>query len=415
MRRPIILASLAGVVLLAAAALGWWFLQRPPHAAPAASLAQAHYVGTAGLRAVPSRAARRMARLAAPARDAARNAGERAGRLQRCALHLCGRDLDLLPARREVFRAHRREGRQARRLRGEVHLRCRAAAAVPGRVSGRAHPGPVDRLGRTPEVARRTALVSPVSEGAHHPHRSAALDARHRRTGTSCARSAIPPTSTRTTTPPPTPSRPPGRRSASAARPVTVRARRTWTGRATKAAHPTKALPCVSTSAQERTGRSMRRPAMPSAARRARRRKEIETCALCHARRGQIWEGHVPGRPLADTHEPALLSAGLYEADGQMRDEVYNYGSFLQSRMYQQGVTCADCHDPHSGKLRAPGNGVCFQCHSAEKYGGQAHTGHPLDARAAPAARPATCRCATTWSSIPATTTASACRGPISA
>jgi len=106
--------------------------------------------------------------------------------------------------------------------------------------------------------------------------------------------------------------------------------------------------------------------------------KEIETCALCHARRAQIWEGYVPGRPLADTHQPALLRAGLYEADGQMRDEVYNYGSFLQSRMYQAGVTCSDCHDPHSGKLRAPGNGVCFQCHSAEKYGGQAHTGHPL-------------------------------------
>jgi predicted CXXCH cytochrome family protein len=107
-------------------------------------------------------------------------------------------------------------------------------------------------------------------------------------------------------------------------------------------------------------------------------RREIETCAVCHARRAQLWEGYVPGQLLADTHEPVLLSAGLYEADGQMRDEVYNYGSFLQSRMYQQGVTCADCHDPHSGKLRAAGNGVCYQCHSAEKYGAQSHTGHAL-------------------------------------
>jgi predicted CXXCH cytochrome family protein len=119
------------------------------------------------------------------------------------------------------------------------------------------------------------------------------------------------------------------------------------------------------------TGNATRTPPRTSA-------KEIETCALCHARRGQIWEGHVPGRTLADTHVPALLTADLYEADGQMRDEVYNYGSFLQSRMFQQGVTCSDCHDPHSGKLRAPGNGVCLQCHSAEKYGTQAHTGHPL-------------------------------------
>jgi predicted CXXCH cytochrome family protein len=106
-------------------------------------------------------------------------------------------------------------------------------------------------------------------------------------------------------------------------------------------------------------------------------RKEIETCALCHSRRAQISEGHVPGSLLADTHQPALLTGDLYEADGQMRDEVYNYGSFLQSRMHEQGVTCGDCHDPHSGKLRMPGNGVCYQCHAPEKYGNRAHTGHP--------------------------------------
>lgn len=105
--------------------------------------------------------------------------------------------------------------------------------------------------------------------------------------------------------------------------------------------------------------------------------REIETCALCHARRAQIWEGHVPGRPLADTHLPALLSPDLYEADGQMRDEVYNHGTFLQSRMNARGVTCSDCHDPHSGGLRAPGNGVCGQCHAMEKYGAETHHRHP--------------------------------------
>jgi predicted CXXCH cytochrome family protein len=131
----------------------------------------------------------------------------------------------------------------------------------------------------------------------------------------------------------------------------------------------------------ERTGAQWLMDATTGIAKRSVARKsskEIETCALCHARRAQIREGHVPGRPLADTHQPALLTAGLYEADGQMRDEVDNYGSFLQSRMYQAGVTCGDCHDPHSGTLRAQGNGVCYQCHSAEKYSGQAHTGHRL-------------------------------------
>ena len=69
-------------------------------------------------------------------------------------------------------------------------------------------------------------------------------------------------------------------------------------------------------------------------------------------------------------------SRGLYHADGQMRDEVYNYGSFKQSRMFAAGVTCSDCHEPHSAKLRAPGDGVCLQCHAPDKYAVAAHHHH---------------------------------------
>ena len=104
-------------------------------------------------------------------------------------------------------------------------------------------------------------------------------------------------------------------------------------------------------------------------------RKEVETCGLCHARRGQISEDWVPGRPLSDTHLVAVLSQGLYQADGQMLDEVYNYGSFKQSRMYAAGVTCSDCHDPHSAKLKFSGDQVCLQCH-ADTYAKPAHTHH---------------------------------------
>jgi predicted CXXCH cytochrome family protein len=57
---------------------------------------------------------------------------------------------------------------------------------------------------------------------------------------------------------------------------------------------------------------------------------------------------------------------------------VYNHGSFLQSRMHAQGVTCSDCHDPHSSKLRLPGNAVCFQCHAPAKYEAKTHHFHPL-------------------------------------
>jgi Flp pilus assembly protein TadD len=104
-------------------------------------------------------------------------------------------------------------------------------------------------------------------------------------------------------------------------------------------------------------------------------RKEVEMCGRCHARRGQISEDWIPGRPLSDTHVVSLLTRGLYQADGQMLDEVYNYGSFRQSKMFAAGVTCSDCHDPHSAKLRLPVNLVCLQCH-AEGYAQASHTHH---------------------------------------
>ena len=104
--------------------------------------------------------------------------------------------------------------------------------------------------------------------------------------------------------------------------------------------------------------------------------REIEVCAQCHARRGQIAEGYAPGKPFLDYYRPALLTSPLYHVDGQQRDEVYNWGSFLQSKMYANGVTCSDCHDPHSGKLRAEGNAICTTCHLNSKYDTAAHHHH---------------------------------------
>jgi predicted CXXCH cytochrome family protein len=104
--------------------------------------------------------------------------------------------------------------------------------------------------------------------------------------------------------------------------------------------------------------------------------RELEVCAQCHARRGQIAEGYMPGKSFLDYYRPALLTSPLYHADGQQRDEVYIWGSFLQSKMYASGVTCSDCHNPHSGKLRAEGNTVCASCHSAGKYDAPAHHRH---------------------------------------
>jgi predicted CXXCH cytochrome family protein len=105
-------------------------------------------------------------------------------------------------------------------------------------------------------------------------------------------------------------------------------------------------------------------------------RREIETCGRCHARRGQFSDDWRPGEPLGDAFRVALLDPGLYYPDGQQRDEVYTYGSFLQSLMYARGVTCSDCHEPHAAKLRAVGNSVCVQCHAPSKYDAAAHTHH---------------------------------------
>lgn len=104
--------------------------------------------------------------------------------------------------------------------------------------------------------------------------------------------------------------------------------------------------------------------------------REIEVCAQCHARRGQIADGYTAGKPFFDFYRPALLTQPLYYADGQQRDEDYDWGSFLQSRMYAAGVTCSDCHEPHGGKLRAVGNAVCTQCHAAAKFDTATHHHH---------------------------------------
>ena len=92
---------------------------------------------------------------------------------------------------------------------------------------------------------------------------------------------------------------------------------------------------------------------------------EIQQCASCHSRREPLGSASpLPGTPFHDSYRLALLREGLYHPDGQIRDEVYVYGSFLQSQMYASGVRCSNCHEPHSGELRAAGNAVCTQCHS---------------------------------------------------
>jgi tetratricopeptide (TPR) repeat protein len=106
-------------------------------------------------------------------------------------------------------------------------------------------------------------------------------------------------------------------------------------------------------------------------------RKEERVCAACHSRRSQFSDAPDDVRRFYDAFHPSTLAPGLYYPDGQQRDEVYNFGSFAQSRMHGAGVTCSDCHNPHSGKLRLAGNDVCSQCHAAKVFDTPAHHHHP--------------------------------------
>ncbi|MEM7366312.1 MAG: multiheme c-type cytochrome, partial [Pseudomonadota bacterium] len=110
-------------------------------------------------------------------------------------------------------------------------------------------------------------------------------------------------------------------------------------------------------------------------------KNEINQCGGCHSRRTRISDQTTGD--YFDRYELTLLSEGLYFDDGQIQDEVFVLGSFLQSRMYQAGVTCSNCHQPHSGQLRAAGNELCATCHAPTVFDSTDHHGHPVESAGA--------------------------------
>ena len=106
--------------------------------------------------------------------------------------------------------------------------------------------------------------------------------------------------------------------------------------------------------------------------------RELDVCGGCHSRRKVISRDPSAGATFLDSYLPALLEPGLYHADGQIDGEVFEYGSFVQSRMYHAGVICSDCHEPHSLALRDKGNGLCAQCHLPAKFDVAEHHHHQL-------------------------------------
>lgn len=108
----------------------------------------------------------------------------------------------------------------------------------------------------------------------------------------------------------------------------------------------------------------------------------INTCAPCHARSGEVSSNAINSGDLLDNYIPAIPSTENFYADGQMRDEDYNYTSFLESKMFRRGVSCTNCHNPHSGKLYYANNQTCLQCHE-KKYDLPTHTFHTTNSEGA--------------------------------
>jgi predicted CXXCH cytochrome family protein len=103
----------------------------------------------------------------------------------------------------------------------------------------------------------------------------------------------------------------------------------------------------------------------------------VDQCGRCHARRQQLTNKFEHGSSqLLDHYLPQLLTPPTYHSDGQILDEVFVYGSFVQSKMYHSGVGCVDCHQPHSVKLKAEGNQLCVGCHSSEQFDTPKHHHH---------------------------------------
>jgi len=106
---------------------------------------------------------------------------------------------------------------------------------------------------------------------------------------------------------------------------------------------------------------------------------QIDTCGRCHARRSVLHPEPVRGQSLLDTHRPAFLDRQLYHADGQILDEVYVWGSFLQRRLYAAGVVCSDCHDLHALQLLEGPDKSCLGCHRADLFAVPNHHHHELE------------------------------------
>lgn len=102
---------------------------------------------------------------------------------------------------------------------------------------------------------------------------------------------------------------------------------------------------------------------------------QINMCAPCHSRRTKLEKNLMPNEQFTNQFLIQDLDTEYYYPDGQIKEEDYVTGSFLQSKMYHENVKCSDCHNPHSLKLKKQGNDLCLQCHKPS-YNEKSHHFH---------------------------------------
>lgn len=92
-----------------------------------------------------------------------------------------------------------------------------------------------------------------------------------------------------------------------------------------------------------------------------------DNCASCHARREELDEDFRAGERFDDHFRLELpILPGVFWPNGMQRDEAYCETGLRLSRMGAAGVTCLDCHDPHTAQLKLPqeDNSLCLRCHA---------------------------------------------------
>lgn len=114
----------------------------------------------------------------------------------------------------------------------------------------------------------------------------------------------------------------------------------------------------------------------------------MDNCASCHARREELTANGFKAGEKFDEHFRLVLPdlPNAYFVDGKANEEDYVFASLKMSRMGHKGVSCLDCHNPHSHETILPveDNSLCMRCHAtglneATIIDPVTHSQHPLN------------------------------------